>query len=70
MSALAGPDNRAALVKARTRLTRSVLTWWTALFRAWTHGLLGTERVPAGTALSPIASRHLAAPLVELVKAL
>jgi hypothetical protein len=70
MSALAGPDNRAALVEARTRLARSALTWWTALFRAWTHGLLGTERVSAGTALSPIASRHLAVPLVDLVRAL
>ena len=70
MSALVGPNDRAALVEARTRLARSVLTWWTALFRAWTHGLLGTERVAAGTALSPIASRHLTEPLVELATAL
>lgn len=68
--AVAGPDNRTALVKARTRLALSVLRWWHAIYRTWTHGLLGTERVSPGTALSPAENRYLAPPLAALIKSL
>lgn len=70
MTAVAGPENHTALVQARTRLALSVLRWWHAIFRSWTHGLLGTERKSPGTALSPAENRYLAPPLVALVKPL
>lgn len=68
-AALTGPDSRSALVKARTRLAESILRWWHAIFRAWTHGVLGPERVAPGTALAPGANRQLAGPLVASVRA-
>lgn len=70
MPAIAGPDSRAALVQVRTRLALSVLQWWLAVYRAWTHGLLGADWISPGTALSPVDTRQLATPLVQLVKAL
>ena len=70
MTAVGGPDNRTALVEVRTRLALSVLKWWHAVFRSWTHGLLGLERVSPGTALSPADNRYLAPLLIALVKPL
>lgn len=67
---VAGPNNRVALVQARTRLSRSLLMWWHAIFRTWTHGLLGESRISPGTALSPTANRYLSKPLADLVKSL
>lgn len=51
LAAIAGPDNRAALIQVRTRLALSILKWWFAIYRAWTHGLLGAERISPGTGL-------------------
>lgn len=65
--AVAGPENRVALVEARTRLAVSILNWWHAIFRAWTHGLVGEEHRSAGTALSPAENRALAPVLVRLL---
>ncbi len=70
MPAIAGPDSRADLVQVRTRLTLSVLKWWFAIYRAWTHGRLGSDWISPGTALSPVDTRQLATPLVRVVKTL
>ncbi|GAA6526897.1 hypothetical protein [Intrasporangium sp. DVR] len=51
-AAIVGPDNRAALVQARTRLALSILKWWHAIFRVWTHGLLGPARLARDCALT------------------
>jgi hypothetical protein len=70
LSAVAGADSRTALVQMRTRLALSILKWWHAIYRTWTHGLLGAERISPGTALSPSENRNLAPALAAAVKPL
>ena len=65
MSQLAGEHSRAAITQARRRLAWSVLCWWNAIYRAWVHGLLGSERKSAGTALDPRGNGSLESGLVQ-----
>jgi hypothetical protein len=70
LSALAGPNNRSALVVVRTRLAESVMKWWFAVYRSWLHGLVGTDQKSPATSLAPASTVQLAKPLARLVKGL
>ena len=70
LSELSGPNSRLRLVQVRTRLAESILKWWVAIWRSWTHGLLGADARSAGTALDPTQSLQLAPELIRLARLL
>jgi hypothetical protein len=68
LRALFEPEHGGALVRIRTRLAESVLKWWFAVYRAWMHGLIGSDQKSPGTLLSPANTRQLAKALAEHVE--